>query len=403
MSGGPQLATYVIWLASLIALPGYIFTLVFSSRAAPVFLALAALGGVLAAVMDGTARIWLGALIAAVRRPTPMILVLTALTAWATMSLAWSPVPLEGAQRLLKFALILIGGAGGIFFLAPRFPPKLLYLAIAVLVACGLYLSLEFLGIAPPILSLDDSANRSILTYVLLAWPLAAFLAHRGMRFYAIVLLVSAGAMSFYSTSQTALFAWLAGLVTMALFTILARRTFVVLVGGGLSVLTLAMPLFTTALAAWIPRSFWDKFANAHAIERLQIWLDYDRLIAAEPIAGWGLAFHRIAQYMTFEPSLQMQTTPSHPHNAALEFWVDLGAVGALGFALAIYLVLQRIAATDTPHVPFAIGAFGSAMAAALVGFGALQSWWLATLPMIMFVFYAQHANRIEVVENRAR
>jgi O-antigen ligase len=393
----------VIWLASLLALPGYVFTLVFSSRAAPVFLAVAAVGGVLAAVLDGTFRIRLDRFIAAVHRSMPLIVVVAALTAWAAVSLAWSPGVFDGAQRLLKFALILVGGTGGIFFLAPRFPPKLLYLAIVVLVACGLYLSLEFLGIAPPILSIDDTANRSILTYVLLAWPLAAFLVHKGWRFYAITLIVSAGAMAFFSTSQTALFAWLAGLVTMALFTTLPRRTFVVLVGGGLSGLILVMPLFTNTLAAWIPRSFWDKFANAHAIERLQIWLDYDRLIAAEPITGWGLAFHRIAQYMTFEPSLQMQTTPSHPHNAALEFWVDLGAVGALGFALAIYLVVQRLAAADTQQASFAMAAFGSTMAAALVGFGALQSWWLATLAMIIFAFYAQRADRIEMVEKQDR
>jgi O-antigen ligase len=74
------------------------------------------------------------------------------------------------------------------------------------------------------------------------------------------------------------------------------------------------------------------------------------------------------------EPHVQI--LPLHPHNAALQVWLELGAVGA---ALAAALAwLLGVAAARATCPAAAAGALASGAVTAMLSFGAWQAWWIA-------------------------
>ena len=69
-----------------------------------------------------------------------------------------------------------------------------------------------------------------------------------------------------------------------------------------------------------------------------------------------------------------------HPHNAPLQIWVELGAVGA-ALALAVLLLLLReVARQPLPAASASLSLIGGVAAVALVGHGAWQGWWAAAI-----------------------
>jgi O-antigen ligase len=79
---------------------------------------------------------------------------------------------------------------------------------------------------------------------------------------------------------------------------------------------------------------------------------------------------------------------PLHPHNAALQVWLELGAPGAALFALLVALVWGALARAEWP--PLFAAAAGASLAVAFVGcfatYGIWQEWWLGTLSFSLFL-----------------
>jgi O-antigen ligase len=79
---------------------------------------------------------------------------------------------------------------------------------------------------------------------------------------------------------------------------------------------------------------------------------------------------------------------PLHPHNAALQVWLELGAPGAALFALLTAIVWGALARVEWPPV-FAAAA-GASLTIAFLGcfttYGIWQEWWLGTLSFSLFL-----------------
>lgn len=102
---------------------------------------------------------------------------------------------------------------------------------------------------------------------------------------------------------------------------------------------------------------------------RMSYWRHATAWIADHPLRGWGLDASRM-----FKPGISL-----HPHDAALQYWVELGAVGAI-LAAAFWVLLLCGLRRDRPDAAVATSA---ATAAAYLTFGAIsfgvwQEWWLA-------------------------
>lgn len=111
--------------------------------------------------------------------------------------------------------------------------------------------------------------------------------------------------------------------------------------------------------------------------ERMDYWTFAAARIADHPFRGWGLDASRM-----FGPSIGL-----HPHDGALQVWLELGMPGAVLVACA-WAVAFRSLARDTRSVLTAATA-GSAAVYLFFGsvsFGIWQEWWLALGALVLVI-----------------
>jgi O-antigen ligase len=229
--------------------------------------------------------------------------------------------------------------------------------------------------------------NQASIAFALLVLPASALLISLGQAIFA-TLLASATAMAVYGLAGTAAkAALLAGLA----IGFLLHRARPVVAGAALAIsvfVTIAAPL-TFARLERVPGL--GETADSYKISaghRLLIWSFAGDRIAERPLTGWGLDSSRAIPggddpIRPGEPWL-----PLHPHNAALQVWLELGVPGAALFALLAAIVWRALARVEWPPL-FAAAAGGSLTIAFLCCFatyGIWQEWWLGTLSFSLFL-----------------
>lgn len=313
----------------------------------------------------------------------PIAVVLLALLGWAALSSLWSPFhPTKAANSVaLKAALqlVLYWSAWQGAQAADR---RLAALALRVLAfglaAYGALLVVEAYtsgGVYEAVRDAlhmhmrPDLARKNVAhgSFVLaLLWPVAATAGKRAGAplWLAAPMALGAADLAYIFLSDAPVLA--VGLALLAGGAVWAAPRLgprVLAVGAAAGILLMPLPMLLikqSDLAAHMPLSY---------AERLGYW-DYaaDR-IAEKPWWGWGLDASR-----TFSPHIQL-----HPHNGALQVWLELGAVGA-GLAALVWIIAFRRLADERRNL-VAAGAAGS-MAIYLffgaVSFGVWQEWWLA-------------------------
>lgn len=163
------------------------------------------------------------------------------------------------------------------------------------------------------------------------------------------------------------------------------------LLAAGMVALVMVLPFLS--LAGPAPIDIWEDYPwlknSAH--HRLSIWRFTSEHIVQHPVIGWGMSGSRFIPnadevivytrpiggglYSYFhEPNL-----PLHPHNAVLQWWLELGAVGALLAAAAVVTVLVGPAARLGP---LAVANVMGAVAVMTTAYGAWQGWWLCVLAL---------------------
>jgi len=133
----------------------------------------------------------------------------------------------------------------------------------------------------------------------------------------------------------------------------------------------------------------WDPIQAAAPLswsQRMDYWSNAVRLIAEHPIRGWGMEASR-----TFAPAIKL-----HPHDASLQVWLELGAVGALCVAAFWTAILMRLR-RDRPDAAVAAGVASAAvyLLFAAVSFGVWQEWLVALGALAaVFAFAAELTPR---------
>jgi O-antigen ligase len=135
--------------------------------------------------------------------------------------------------------------------------------------------------------------------------------------------------------------------------------------GVAAALVLVAMPLVILAVRAFglgqhLPLSW---------AQRVGYWTYALERIGEHPWRGWGLDASR-----AFSPHIQL-----HPHNGALQLWLELGVPGVLAAALVWIFAFRRMA-RDARSLA-AAGACASAAVYLFFGaisFGVWQEWWLA-------------------------
>jgi len=229
--------------------------------------------------------------------------------------------------------------------------------------------------------------NRASVSFAILLLPASAVLFCRGETIYALMLALITATVIYALSGTAAKGALLACLPAGA--ALYASRARIARVTALASVLIIVTAPLTFAKLAQLP--VFAQTADAvklSAGHRLFIWSFAGDRVAERALTGWGLDASR-AMPGGNDPIRPGQTwMPLHPHNAALQFWLELGATGAVVFALLVALAWLSLAQVEWPR-PFAAAA-GASLTAALIAsfasYGVWEEWWLSTL---WFALYA--------------
>jgi O-antigen ligase len=362
----------------------------------PPLLALASRG---AAALEGFAGLCAFGLVltrpaaypARLRHPA-MLLVF--LAAWGALSAAWSIDP----DRSLLLAARLLGlfAAGlALATAAARIerPERLLALllfgsALGIALAAADRMTggrINALLHARPYLPAETNQVTIALAVLVLPAAVAQWSRSRGLAAISAIVAIAAIALSVDATAKLGL----ALAIPIAALVYWRRRTVArTLVLA--SVLFVVLAPLTLPRLAHMPRLFdaVDAFKES-AGHRLLIWSFVGNRIADHPILGWGLDSSRAIPGggIVIRPPHETWL-PLHPHNAALQVWLELGAVGVLPFVALLALLWYRVAGAAWTRV-YAAAAAGSLATALTIGFlsyGVWQEWWLGTLALAMFL-----------------
>ncbi len=327
-------------------------------------------------------------------RAWPAAGVVGAFLVLALLSSLWSPSG-RAAATVAEMAYIALGAlAGGAWITqlpgseARRFMRPFLAGLLAGVALFGLEALLDF-----PLhrwwnripdteienLIYSNVPKRTAALLCLLVWPAALAVDRIGRRRAALLLPVGYGLLCLPLTSRSAMLGIAVGLAVFAL----ARRSAHaarLLLGG----------VVALGFVAVLPGAlFLDRILNLEGADwlfhsarhRVEIWgMAAERALQA-PILGQGIDASRalapqgeVSRFATIGDSL----LPLHPHNAFLQVWLELGAVGA-ALALATTLLLlagtRHLARRDQP---FALALFATALAMGSTAYGIWQAWWMA-------------------------
>lgn len=317
----------------------------------------------------------------------PAALAILVLVAWALVSMAWSPYTpkkIESstgvkliAQAVLYWSLFRAGAVASaetrttaLRILVWGMAALGLVLAIEAATGAALYQAVRTAINDPirPDLAVRNVAQGGFVLAVLT--PAAAVASKRtGCGVWPIVLMVAgiAGA----SLSLAADAPILALIVSVVIGLAVSRWPVVAprALGAAVAVLFLAAPgvVWLTRKLGWFQQL--EASVSLSWSQRMGYWRHAADLIGDHPLRGWGLDASR-----TFAPGIVL-----HPHDAALQIWLELGLIGAVAAAVfwGVTLAGQSRPDRDAGRAATAATA-GAYLLFSAVSFGMWQEWWLA-------------------------
>ncbi|KAB7784271.1 hypothetical protein F8B43_2304 [Methylorubrum populi] len=383
MIAGPAAAPR-LYDAGAVALALVAPAMALANRSSPLVVGIAALlflAGAVAEQGGRAASLLIGPLRA------PLGLAALAFLGWCLVSLAWSPFPALWGRVLSEFLPTLVAAAI-LARLAPgRLPSWAPPLGAGLLAAACLYMAGSLaLGLAPQAWLGQRVAlfmfNRPLLTVLLLAGPLAAFLALRGRRLAALLLLALAALAILRSISGAATLGLLAGAVMFGIGRFAPRAAALALAALILGLAFALAPVEGDLLHRLMPEAAHERLTQSSSRARVAIAQSFGAAVAQAPWIGsgygMGLRFAEVPAAQALEPEMRAMLAVGHPHNTFLQIWSELGVVGAGLAALVAFLALRAAAALPRLLFATALGLTGAAVAVMFVEHGAWQGWWTA-------------------------
>lgn len=355
---------------------------------------------------------------------SPAVWAVSALVVWMLLSCVWSIAGLEGVSGALRIAVMIV-----IAVLLPAMvlslPPAARYRAarwagIAICLAIALLLvetlldmpllrtarymvyGEVFVAVMPaedarvvgevyyPVYYLANRLNHIATMVAILTVPAVAYVYGSGRPFAAAAIAAMAALGLFLAPSHAPLLA--GGLAALAAGAMLVPAI------GGSRVLARGIPVLVALGVVATPWLLQAAYAGGvgkmggldhSAIHRLVIWDHVAGLVAERPIIGYGIEASRVigrggvtVSAAAGADGAVLPALPLHPHNASLQIWLELGAIGAVCFAAFLYC-MTRMAWTYTPDPVGRAGLVGSWVAVLTIAHlsnGVWQYWWIACL-----------------------
>jgi len=335
----------------------------------------------------------------------PLAWLLAALLGWSLLSLAWSPDPAGGFALWLRIAALFAAGlalgraAATLEDAAPvlrALPLGLVLGLVAAAVESGAGNPIRFAFTGPredAIHWIGHWLNRGMTALALLVWPAAAALWLRSPA-KALALLLACGLVLLAGPQRAAKLAFLLSLGAAGLAWYLGPRLRAPLVAASFA-LCLGAPL----LPGLLPQAAELRAQGlAESItHRTQIWRFVADRIAERPALGWGFdASRAIPGGDEAAAGTVGRLLPLHPHNGALQAWLELGLPGALLLAAIVGAAFAGAASLPERRArAAAVATVATAAAIGLVSYGVWQTQWLSVLALAAaFMAAAGRLNR---------
>ena len=228
--------------------------------------------------------------------------------------------------------------------------------------------------------------NRGSTALVLLSWPAAAGMWLAGRHAAALALVLAGLAVASIGESASALLAAVLGLFIVPLAVLSGRIASRLL-------FTLAIPLMIAApwllgnLLIWIP-DYVALFPPSFA-DRLEIWHSASMVVREQPLVGLGLGAMRsldVPEAVRAAYSFFKHGT-IHPHNAAIQIWLELGLFGIVAALVLIWCLLVSSDGLPRPARAAAISALCCGLVIAAVSYGVWQETWLGIIGVTILAF----------------
>lgn len=317
--------------------------------------------------------------------------------AWAFASCLWTVTPVDQAVvSVLSAAGLAVAGLMAVRaseLLAPgqRRVVKRGWLAgigLAVIVLlCEVISSYPLTGFvhgAGPAAA-SSIVSRGVAVLVLLLWPAVFVVAPP----FAQVLFLAAA----FAVVATGKYAVALALVLAAAAFLAVRKAPVLTLRLG-RILAVALVL-SVPLIGWVLPSA-EQAGQAgllnSALHRVVIWQFTANRIADHPWRGWGMDASRSLPGADDETVVALVNShggselrhypnlPLHPHNGALQIWLELGLPGALLLAVLLWWIGGRLLQTPPPRRGVCAAAVVAAFVIGGLSYGVWQSWWQSSL-----------------------
>jgi len=304
---------------------------------------------------------------------SPLGRVSLALVAWAALSLAWTPFPIEATGHLLKLAATALAVVVALACSPVRVRATDLYLfpvgvALAMLAILALAVA-QLQGVA----SYTDRIERSGGALVIMLWPAMAGLAARGRDGLARLLLILTAAFVFAIGAPVTAAALFVGVLALSFAISDVKRAVV-----DLSALAAAIVVFSPLAPAVAPM--------------LTRWFLHAELSSLPgpfpPLAGAAdILWHEPLRLFTGHGidtavrGVEAGLLPAPiPRVALFEIWYELGIIGALLGAALAWLGFRALGATGAKVAPYLVAAFACDLTLAFLSEDFSQMSWVTLL-----------------------
>ncbi len=229
--------------------------------------------------------------------------------------------------------------------------------------------------------------NRMFVIIAILAIATMAFHMERDKNRNAIILYIMLCGVLFYSQATAALLVALLSLPLLYVVTKFerwARMLFMIMCPVIIVALPFAMPFI------WESVQSIGILNNPSTGGRIEIWHGLSSIIVQNWGYGWGYDVTRFIELPISHVFIADEKT-LHPHNMAIQVWVEFGVMGALGLAFVWFQLFRT--ATSPIMIVTLVGLFiiGS------LSYGVWQNDWLGLC--VFAYFYARSFQKLETIE----
>jgi hypothetical protein len=304
---------------------------------------------------------------------SPLGIACFALFAWAVLSLAWTPFPIEAIEHLFKLAGTALAVVVALAALRDHIRAADLYLfPIGVLLAMLAILTLALANHAG-VGSYAEKMERTGVALVIMLWPAMAGLAARGRNGMARLLMILTAAFIFAIGAPVTAAALFVGVLALSFAISDIKRTIFDLgiVAAAIVLLSPVAPAISPALARWF---FHEKLSSLSG--PFASLSGAAEILLHEPLrlfTGHGI------DTTTRGVDASLTATP-FPRVVLFEVWYELGIIGALLSSALAWFGFRSIGSTGAKIAPYLVAAFACDLTLAFLSEDFSQMTWVTLL-----------------------